>query len=166
MFIRIKKIKNQDYAYLVENKWTSKGTRQKTVKYLGKVIELNKIKNKELKKYDSLAPKKIIHNLILSELKNHGFKEDNALLRYKKIIFNPKNYNFSSKNKNIVLKINNEFMCQHTINSLLKFEHIGDEEQTGIALAKSVVSSGLTIPKDVFIHLFESVYKDEKAKIY
>lgn len=165
-FIRIKKIKGKDYAYLVENKWTGKGTRQKTVKYLGKVIELKKINNKELKKFSNLTPKQVIHELILLELKNHGFKKKDNILKLKKVIFNPETYSLSSGNSNIVLKLNNEFMCQYTINNLLNFEHTGDEEQTGLALAKSVVSSGLTIPKEIFIHLFEQTYTDEKAKIY
>ncbi len=165
-FIRVKKIKGINYAYLVKNKWTKKGTRQKAVKYLGKVLELKKQNKKELKRYTHLTPKQIIHELILSELKNHGFKKRDKLFKLKKLTFDPKNYNFSSRNKNIVLKLNNEFMCSHTLNNLLKFEHFGDEEQTGLALAKAVVSSGLTIPKEVFINLFEQIYKDEKAKIY
>lgn len=165
-FVRIKKIKGINYAYLVKNKWTKNGTRQKSVKYLGKIIELKKINKKELKKYAHLTPKQVIHELILMELENHGFKERDNLFKLKKITFDPETHNFSSRNKNIVLKINNEFMCQHTINSLLNFNFNGDEEQTGLALAKAIVSSGLTIPKDIFIHLFEQVHKGEKAKLY
>src|SRR3989344_786819 len=130
MFIRVKKIKNQNYAYLVNSKYTEKGVRQKIEKNLGKVIELKKNEKKEIKKYSHLTPKKLIHELVLLELKN------------------------------------NEFMCQHTISHLLNFEYNGDEEQIGLALAKAVVSSGLTIPKEAFIYLFDKVYKDEKAKLY
>jgi len=165
-FIRVKKIKNKDYAYLVKNTWTRKGTRQKAVKYLGKVIKLKKKDKKELKKYTHLTPKQIIHELILTELKSHGFKKRDNLFKLKKITFDPKTYIFSTRNKNIVLRLNNEFMCQHTIKNLLNFEHSGDEEQIGLAFAKTIVSSGLTIPKEAFIHLFETIYKDEKAKLY
>ena len=166
MFIRVKKIKNQNYAYLVNSKYTEKGVRQKIVKYLGKVIELKKNEKKEIKKYSHLTPKQLIHELVLLELKNHGFKKNKDIFKLKKFIYNPKEHSFSSRNKNIVLKLNNEFMCQHTISHLLNFEYNGDEEQIGLALAKAVVSSGLTIPKEAFIYLFEKVYKDEKAKLY
>lgn len=47
VFIRIKKIKGQPYAYSVSNKWTAKGSRQKVGKYLGKVIQLE---NQEIRK--------------------------------------------------------------------------------------------------------------------
>lgn len=40
-FIRIKKIKGKEYAYLIKNKWTKKGPRQKASKYLGPVIKLD-----------------------------------------------------------------------------------------------------------------------------
>jgi hypothetical protein len=36
-FIRIKRIKEWTYLYLVENIWTDKGSRQKVLKYYGKV---------------------------------------------------------------------------------------------------------------------------------
>lgn len=47
MFIRKKRINGQYYAYLVTNRWTSKGTRQKA-KYLGKVITLEQDKHIQL----------------------------------------------------------------------------------------------------------------------
>ena len=82
MFIRVKKIKNQNYAYLVNSKYTEKGVRQKIVKYLGKVIELKKNEKKEIKKYSHLTPKQLIHELILLELKNHGFKKNKDIFRW------------------------------------------------------------------------------------
>lgn len=118
-------------------------------------------------KITSLSTKEIIKNLFIWELKNHGFKntKDNKL-RLKKAIFDPKTFNFlSTKNKNIVLKLNNEYMCQHTIKNLFNFYVEGDEEFIGLELAKTFVASALTIPKETFIYLFERIYKDEKAKI-
>jgi hypothetical protein len=36
MFIRIKKVKNKDYFYLVKNEWQDGTCRQKVIKYLGR----------------------------------------------------------------------------------------------------------------------------------
>ena len=47
MFIRKKRIKKYEYAYLVKNRWKKKGkkgnSRQKNIKYLGRVFNLNEI---------------------------------------------------------------------------------------------------------------------------
>ena len=39
MFVRKKKVKKNIYGYLVESKYTKKGSRQKVKKYLGRVFE-------------------------------------------------------------------------------------------------------------------------------
>jgi len=44
-FIRTKRIKGHKYAYLVRNYWTKKGSRQKSKKYLGRVVEFPKVKD-------------------------------------------------------------------------------------------------------------------------
>ena len=41
-FVRVKRINGGTYAYLVENSWTRKGTRQKVSRYLGKVHAVEK----------------------------------------------------------------------------------------------------------------------------
>lgn len=40
VYIRVKKIKNNSYAYLVKNVWTEKKPKQITVKYLGNIFKL------------------------------------------------------------------------------------------------------------------------------
>ena len=40
VYIRIKRIKNHDYAYLVKNTWINKKPKQSIVKYLGNVSRL------------------------------------------------------------------------------------------------------------------------------
>ena len=47
-YIRTKKINNNKYAYLVENKNTPKGPRQKVIQYLGRVHEFKIEKNLEI----------------------------------------------------------------------------------------------------------------------
>lgn len=48
MFIRNKKIKGLNYLYLVENRWTEKGSRQKVIAYLGKGQRLSAITKKRI----------------------------------------------------------------------------------------------------------------------
>ena len=91
-FIRIKKIKGIEYAYIVENSWQENKVKQKVKKYLGKVykFERKKFKNvdeelggfigfvkDELEHYLAVTePKKILLDIIKWELSNHGFKQD------------------------------------------------------------------------------------------
>ena len=48
-FIRTKKIKGYEYAYIVENTWKKRGckVKQKTKKYLGRVYRHDKINTKD-----------------------------------------------------------------------------------------------------------------------
>ncbi len=84
MFIRVKHIKNQPYAYRVENRWTRKGTRQRTAGYLGRVFYLTPqnplnfeevIKPRVLDDYlKNSSSREIILDLVRFELLKHGFK--------------------------------------------------------------------------------------------
>ncbi|NIA04276.1 MAG: hypothetical protein GWP09_02905 [Nitrospiraceae bacterium] len=51
MFIRKKRIKNNEYAYLVKNRWKKKwnkgNSRQKNIKYLGRVFNFNQMMGEE-----------------------------------------------------------------------------------------------------------------------
>ena len=80
-FFRTKKIKGKEYAYIVENEWKRKGSRQKVKGYLGRVYKFN-VKNDvgfiEFKKIESAEnyvrendSKKIIGDLIEWELFRH-----------------------------------------------------------------------------------------------
>jgi hypothetical protein len=81
MFVRIKKIKKNKYAYLVNNKWTKKGTRQKVSKYFGRVYEPEKIKFKSYYDFidnddeliNKLSTKELVQSLIGWVLHSHGF---------------------------------------------------------------------------------------------
>ena len=47
-FVRVKKISGSEYAYLVENTWTERGTRQRVGKYLGRIYKPDKVKSEGL----------------------------------------------------------------------------------------------------------------------
>lgn len=170
MIIRIKKRKNKSgeelsYAYLVENKWTSKGPRQKIKKYLGRAYFFNK---KDLvfgADIGNMNYGETVKELVKWELRKRSFSEKegffalndifasidlNKIKTYKKI-----------KNKEIscVLAFNEGFLCELTIKKLLGFNEKGEEREVGLKLAKCFVEAGIDVPKDVFIECFEKVYK-------
>ncbi|MBI5393158.1 hypothetical protein HZA96_04780 [Candidatus Woesearchaeota archaeon] len=184
MFIRTKMIKGKKYAYLVENNWTQKGSRQKTVEYLGKICELEKTKtilfeefitkmyNKSIEEYFNNTAKTIIYDLICCELEKHGFSNTlskNVFITNNIVadITKPKFFknNTSEAGMDVVLRINNEYLCPYTIKRLLNLRIEGDEQFCGKQLAEAIVAVGIVTEPDIFILLFEKLYKDEKLVI-
>lgn len=175
-FIRIKKIKNKHYAYLVKNRWTKKGSRQKAVGYLGKLVKLDKNKNpttfedflaNEKIDISKLNNKGLILTLIRLELVNHSFKKVNDnLFKLDNISFNFDDLTAKQDDKSIVLNLNEGYLSGYTISQLLKFSSEGDEDRVGLDLAKAFVDTGIAIPQEIFVHVFEKIYKpDSKAKL-
>ena len=77
MFIRVKRIKGQPYAYQVTNEWTAKGPRQKVTSYLGRVIELQPASPSRQRTESPLqgsTPSELIRSAVEQELLQFGFK--------------------------------------------------------------------------------------------
>ena len=154
MFVRIKKIKNNNYAYLVENEWTPWGSRQKVSKYLGKTIPLERnTENKpaDLPKGYTLAA----IQLVIWELLNHGFKPEEQFFVKDDIIIDLNKKTVRRKNKPAVLAMNEGFLCDHTLQQLLAFTPEEKHEQTAKKLAQTVLEVGLKLPDEAFVQLFE-----------
>lgn len=153
MFVRIKRIKGQKYAYLVQNSWTKEGTRQKVAKYLGKVLKPEKRQNKGLKEFLGIENlpeyisrtelKGILKDLVLLELHNHGLPSE---------LFSHETLTFAEGSRGLVLEINQGYLCSHTLNSLLQYKSEDDE---GFKLADLLLGAGLSIEQDFFVGLFE-----------
>ena len=156
MFVRIKKLKGKEYAYLVENEWTINGSRQKVKSYLGRVIRPLKMKEKETD-ISEMNYKQAVMTLLKQELQNHGF--DETLTFDNKIKADLDEKKITNSGKNIVLAMNEGFLCSQTLKDALEIELTGHEEEAGTQLAKALVEAGLSIPKDAFVQLFEKIYK-------
>ncbi|MDO8740662.1 MAG: hypothetical protein Q7J54_03780 [Candidatus Woesearchaeota archaeon] len=166
MIIRVKKRKNKageelSYAYLVENKWTSKGPRQTVRGYLGKVCFFDK---KELMfngNTKNIGYKELIKVLAKWELRKHGFDEKEEVFASNGIFFENNEIYKKQANKKIrcVLAFNEGFLCDFTIKRLLDFNEKGSEKEVGLKLAKCFVEAGIDVPKDVFVECFEKVYE-------
>ncbi len=178
-FVRTKKILGQDYAYLVENEWTPKGSRQKSSKYLGKVYNIEKKENAhwlEGEKYEEL-----VLNLIKQEWDNHDttglelrftahgsqFTVDTpstSLLRT--VNRKPQTPNqvplVLSGSREVVTKMNEGFLCQHTIKQLLEFKPTRMDKAK--QLANHLVEAGIKLNENMFVDLCEKVFPKEKEE--
>lgn len=162
MFFRIKKIKGKEYAYIVENEWKRKGSRQKVKGYIGRVYRLS-IKNEvDFLKYLGIENaeyylqnndfRKIINDLAEWEMFRHGISKDEFLIDLA-------NAKIEKNRRNVALQINDGFMCSLTLKNLLEFKAEGDEENDGYRLARAFVEAGIKVPQEIFIGLFSKLYK-------
>ena len=196
MYIRVKKIrkKNKDgsrgnvyrYAYIVENSWLKrrKSAKQKVKKYLGRVVEVDKVEGErgekgffehygiDLEKKDGEGSVKdylkarereeIVTDLVKLELLNHGFKEEvsgkymvNGDLR-----FDIKGGWVShGSNSNVALAMNEGYLCRYLVKRLGSGFFGGNEKEVGYKLAKAFVEAGLKVPKEIFVGMFKKVVK-------
>jgi hypothetical protein len=178
VFVRIKKHKNKKYAYLVENLWTEKGTRQKSRKYLGRLVNfsnsapsgkenfltaLQECKAEKLKELDFNSA---IKKLLEIELLKLGFKKTAEYVfekdcEEKTCTVNIKELNFISGKSNFVIKNNEGFMCRETIENLLntiaeKKESETEQRNAVIKeLLKNLLEAGLKPEEDVLLLLYD-----------
>ncbi|MFT4304123.1 MAG: hypothetical protein ACMXYG_06150 [Candidatus Woesearchaeota archaeon] len=176
-FIRKKKINGKEYAYLVKNKWTDKGSRQKA-KYLGKIIHLDIIdttinfRDMILRKYnlqiDEFFKKNskadITNEIIYYELIRRGFdwekieinQEKRNLLANQKYYYKARNVYSKKNHREAIIEINEGFLCKITLDKLTRTKITGyDEREKGIQLAKLLLESGLKIDRDLFVTMYE-----------
>ncbi len=183
-FIRKKKINGKDYAYLVRNKWTDKGSRQKA-RYLGKIVHIeildnidfdayvNKRHNCNMHEYVKDHSKaEVINELIMYELERRGFKigevkykQKNLIGKFEEVIdsgltngiywYKSRKLMKIKSQKEVVLEMNEGFLCRWAIDKLLRAKITGyDEREMGIKLAKVLLEAGLKVDREVFVELF------------
>ena len=147
-FVRIKKIKGKEYAYLVENTWDKGKVRQKTLKYLGKI---NKFKTKKIDEFEENNPlQSILKNTLLSAGFNEELKNNKLYvnLNKKKVFFN---------NKEATIKLNDGFLSSNNLKKLLMYT-AGEETTPGLKLAKILDETGINITKECFIRLYRVLH--------
>lgn len=166
MFVRVKKIKNQKYAYLVENRWlaTKKSARQKTTKYLGKVIAIEKtpLFLEEINKKELLSKtlKDACILLLKAELKKCNFSEKGPhILVYRDITVDLKEKTVIKGSKPVSLELNTGFLNNHTLQEILEYTpQTPNSKEIARSLATTLISAGLELEPSFFIELFQSYY--------
>jgi len=171
MFIRKKRIKGSDYAYLVKNVWTKKGSRQKSRKYLGRVIKPEKIHEKSFYEHHNITDKdfyfknssmkKIFLDLVKLELNRHGFDDNRkGVCESDKLTADLKSLMvFSEKeSRKITLEMNEGFMCEYSLKKLLSFyAKTDDDKKLAYDLANTLVEAGINVEKDVFVEIYQKM---------
>jgi hypothetical protein len=158
-FIRIKKISGNPYAYLVQNKWTEKGSRQGKSEYLGRVAQYEDSKEVTYDHIHELGTyKKMCKELILLELRKKGFaKEGKWHVKDAIRVDLPK---VLAKGNNSVIESGEGFICEYSYKKLLGFK--AKEERFEVALAKTVLESGIAMPPESFVYIYEAVKRETK----
>lgn len=159
-FFRIKKIKNKEYAYAVENKWHSKGSRQKVKGYLGRVYRFKPKNNAsflEFVKADNIQDyfegnTQVVYDLIEWEFFKNGIDK-------KEFLMDVANKTVQRNGKDVALMINEGFLCSITLKNLLEFKPEADGPNEGYRFARVFIEAGIKVPQDVFIGLFGRLYK-------
>lgn len=168
MYIRVKRIKGYEYAYLVANKWKKrgdkKGARQKVRRYLGRVLDFRAesgigffefVKAEDSQKYmENNDYGQILKDLIGWEFSKRNIGED-ILVYYNK-------GKVQKNGKDVCVRMNNGVLCGFTLKRLFEFDGSGSEPEVGRRLARAFVEAGIDVPQDVFVALFEKVFEGEK----
>ena len=155
-YIRIKIIKDKPYAYLVENKNTSSGPRQKVKQYLGRVYELEQ---KEMRKVDKEVNTKeqLLLGLILFELKSFGFKKKGGDLYNENLTFSSSDFSLTKKGKNVIIKSNGGYLCSFTLQRIISFKKTKDFNKDAYTLAKYFVEAGLMVSEEEFVKFYQLI---------
>jgi hypothetical protein len=161
VYIRVKKIDKYKYAYLVENISTSSGPRQKVRQYLGRVYELEKIKEVE-DSHNGKSKQEILLNLVIPELKVRSFKEKKDKLINKNLVFETKSFTLrkttkSGTSKDAIIKLNEGYLCSFTLERILNFEKSKDVKKDAQVLAKYFLEAGLQINQELFVSFYQKI---------
>ena len=159
-FIRLKTINGARYAYEVENYWTSKGSRQRTKQYLGRVYTPDETRSVPFTLSEQDLPA-IAHALARHALATHGFDQEGSTLVWNHIRADLTLGTFVAHDKSAVIELNEGFLCEQTYRALRTFTPSAERFEK--QLATTLLAAGLTIPKDLFIHLFDAAKKRFKT---
>lgn len=155
MFIRKKSVKGKDYAYLITNRYNKKRkqSRQRSSKYLGKIIDMGNTPSQ----IKASSVEEAITNTLLSQ----GFENTNESFSKNNVIINLSDKSITQEGRNICLKLNEGHLCNHTLTYLLDFQ-APESTQSEIAhkFAEAFISAGINIDKSSFISIFSSKFKN------
>ena len=160
MYIRIKKVKGYEYAYLVANKWRKKGdrkgARQKVRKYLGRVLDYKAesdigffefVKAGDSQKYlENNDYDYILKDLIRWEFNKRNIGEDVLVYHNKGKV--------QKDGKDVCVRMNNGIFCGFTLKRLFEFDGGGAEPEVGKRMARAFVEAGNDVSPGGFCGFF------------
>jgi len=177
-FLRVKKVPRRqsshkyEYVYEVENYREGNKIKQKTLRFLGRLVELNELAGsnqniENLEEFESISDKeRLIEHLATAILSAHGFKKSKKGFVKNKILIDLKNYSVKLNNRNVFIKLNDGYFGKYTLEKLR-------EARSYEELIRWLVASGLvpkpkkfdeSDPNFVFLTKLAALFKD-KIKI-
>mgnify|MGYP006304498589 CR=1 FL=1 len=168
-FIRTKQIKGKEYAYIVENRWARKKTKQKSKKYLGRVYRHDRVGVMDFYEHNEVddvekyltekSKEEIIADLVKLELFNYGFVEEKGKFKKKECIVDIKKKKvLNEKGNNVALAFNEGYLTTYALRKIHNFRAFDKEE--GYDFAKLLIEAGIAIPNDIFVGLFKKILEN------
>ena len=167
VFIRTKRFSSQLYGYVVENTWTPRGPRQKVTQYLGKItlqppVTARPFPNVDIGRlsYPDALRAVLIWNLLQIEFKAQQGSSAH-LYEWNKITADTLLFTLKhADGKDAIIKRDEGYLCTIGFQHLVNFTMEENEEKTGYAFARAFVDAGLDVPRDVFVRIFEKIWRD------
>lgn len=157
MFIRTKTIKGKKYAYLISNRYhkRKKESRQKSSKYLGKIVEIENNSKK--------VEANTIEEAIINTLSEAGFLREGNSMKKENLNVDLSLGEVKQNNVNICIKLNDGYLCSHTLKKLLNFIPPNSTKmEIAHKFAEAFISAGIDISQNSFISIFSSTFKELK----
>lgn len=162
MYIRTKTLKNKKYAYLVKARYYKKrDPKQVFHSYLGRIYEPNKVNDSFINLNNLIEGdiNNIFKELIRNEINNYELYEHFIIDLNKLKVFN-------KKERSCVIKINNGYLCDYTLKNLFRSEPSTiDEKRFSREFARVLIEVGIDINKEIFVLLFDKIYKKKYQEI-
>jgi len=133
-YIRTKKIKGVEYAYIVETKrYRKKKVKQKPKKYLGRVYRFDRKNMMDFYEFHDIEDvndyisgrtvEMILNDLVKVEIYNHGFEEKSGKWYNKGCVVNIKKKEvLNEKGNRIALALNEGFLTSYALRKILCFK--------------------------------------------
>lgn len=158
VFVRCKKIKGKEYAYLVENEWINKKVKQKVKKYLGSIVVIPS-RDKPLQDLDFSSPSTLLFQLLQRELLSRGARQEGKKFFFEDVCINTNTKTIQKNKKSVVIKISNAYVYNSLLKDLLSFyEPETTSDVPGKKLAALISKAGLSITPAEFIELYSVLY--------
>ncbi|MFT7615798.1 MAG: hypothetical protein ACI8Y7_000623 [Candidatus Woesearchaeota archaeon] len=153
MFIRSKTVSQKQYGYLVENAWTDKGTRQQVKRYLGRIYLIGDTPSIHLHEFTlQVLLEQLLTDLAAVKKKTHYEVTQGTVI----ISIDLENNRVFSKKKDVVLGINEGYLCSHTVETLSTLCKTKKHSPELVAqIADAVVSAGIRLDQDSFVLFYQ-----------
>lgn len=159
MFVRAKSIKGQKYGYLVKNSWVKGKVKQKTKKYLGKIIPITPEVDIQYDIDFSQSKRQVLRDIIGSVLIASGFKKKGLLYYNENITVHVGTAKILAGKASCVLQLHDRYVYSGLLKQFLDYyEPEDDTERPGTRLAKLLSDIGINIPPKIFIQLYKKIY--------